>query len=156
MKKIIKIIGVALLMTAFTQTTTAQTSLGGGLTFFKNDGGSDLGLNLKAGFGLNENMEISPSINYYFVDGFTAFDINADFHYLFGSEDSFRFYPLGGINFYRVSADGYSASEIQFNLGGGTRYPLNDNISLYGEGKFMIGDADGLVFSAGILFNIGG
>jgi len=156
MKNIIKIVGIALLMTAFTQNSTAQTSLGGGLTFFKHTGGSDLGLNLKAGFGLSETMEISPSFTYYFVDGFTAFDINADFHYLFGDEGSFRFYPLGGINFYRASANGFSSSEIQINIGGGVKYPLNDSMNLFGEGKYMIGDADGLVFSAGILFNIGG
>ena len=156
MKNLMKTIGALLMIITFTQNSNAQTSVGGGLTFFNHKGGSDFGLNLKAGFGLNETMEISPSFNYYFVDGYTAFDINADFHYLFGDEGSFRFYPLAGVNFYRSSTNGFSNSEIQLSIGGGIKYPLNDNMNLFGEGKYMIGDVDGLVFSAGILFSIGG
>lgn len=154
MKNLIKITGAFLLIITFAQTSNAQINVGGGLSFISN-GSSELGLNLKSSFGLNENMEISPSVNYYFTDGYTLIGLNGDFHYLLG-DDSFRFYPLGGINFMMASANGASNNELQFNVGGGAKYPLSDKLSIYGEGKYMIGDADGLGFSAGIMFNIGG
>jgi len=156
MKNIIKIIGIALLMTAFTQSSKAQTSVGGGLSFFSHTGSSELGFNARGNFALNESMEITPGFTYYLADGFTLMGFNGDFHYLFGDDGSVRFYPLAGLNLTMVSAFGSSKSEFQINVGGGTKLPLNDKMSLYGEGKYIIGDFDGLVFSAGLLFNIGG
>lgn len=156
MKNLFKFIGAFILVAAFSFNSNAQTAVGGGITFLIPDGDSEIGINARGSFGLNENMEIAPGINYYLVDGITLMGFNADFHYLFGDEGSFRFYPLGGLNFMRASANGFSNSEFQFNVGAGGKYPLNDNMSLFGEGKYIIGDLDGIAITAGILFNIGG
>lgn len=156
MKNLIKISATLLLVLTLSLNTKAQVNLGGGLSFYSGNGSSELGINAKAAFGLNENMEISPSANYYLTDGYTLIGLNGDFHYLLGTEGEFRFYPLGGINFMMASANGASNNELNFNVGGGARYPLSDAISLYGEAKYMIGDFDGLVFSGGIMFSIGG
>lgn len=156
MKNLFKFIGAIILFTAFSFTSNAQsTLLGGGLSLFSNNG-TEMGINAKGAIGFNESMEVSPSLNYYLTDGITLIGLNGDFHYLLGDEGSFRFYPLAGINFMMASANGNSNNEIQFNVGGGARYPVSDAISLYGEGKYLIGDFDGLVFSAGVMFNIGG
>lgn len=157
MKKLIKITGALLIVMTYSFSSKAQTShVGGGITFLKPSGGSEIGINAKGAFGLNENMEISPSANYYFTDGYTLIDLNGDFHYLLGDEGSFRFYPLAGLNFLMARQEAFQQNELQFNIGGGARYPLNESISIYAEGKYMIGDADALVFSAGIMFKIGG
>lgn len=154
MKQIIKIIGVALLMTAFAQSSTAQTNVGGGLTFFKFDGGSEIGLNIKSTFSLTEKFEISPAINYYFVDGYTLMGLNGDFHYLLGDEDGFTFYPSAGINILRSAVSGFSSNTLGFNLGAGARLPVSESLSIYADGQYRLSDFSGLVFSVGVLFSI--
>lgn len=156
MKNLFKSIFIICALTFFSFNAKAQvTQVGGGISFFSANGGSEMGINAKGNFGLNESMELSPSLNYYLVDGYTLMGLNGDFHYVLGDEDAFQFYPLAGINFMMASASGISNNELQFNVGGGARYSLG-SLSLFGEGKYMIGDADGMVFTAGVLFNIGG
>jgi outer membrane protein X len=155
MKNLLKIAGVLLLFLSVNIETNAQTSLGGGGTFLIPDGDSEIGINLRGTFGLNENMEIATGINYYLVDNVTLIGYNGDFHYLFGTDGEVRFYPLAGINFMTASAGGSSNSEFQFNIGGGTRLPISDKMSIYGEGKYILGDFDGIAITAGIMFTLG-
>ncbi len=156
MKSLIKIIGALLLLIVFAQNSTAQHGIGGGLTLLIPEGDSEIGINARGTIGIADNMEIVPGINYYIVDGFTLFGSNADFHYLFGEEDAIRFYPLGGLNFMRISAFNSSRSEIQLNIGGGIKLPVGSSLTFYSEAKYILGDFDGLALTAGIMFNIGG
>ena len=93
MKNFIKIASILLLIASFTQNTNAQSAIGGGISFYTGNGNSEIGINARGAFGIAENMEIVPGINYYLTDGYTLMGFNGDFHYLFGDEESFRFYP---------------------------------------------------------------
>ncbi len=76
-------------------------------------------------------------------------------------EENLTAYGLGGLNFLNVSAkfesggssDTSSDSEVGLNLGAGLEYGL-DFADLFGELKFVFGDADQLNLGVGLRFPI--
>ena len=174
MKKII-FITVLLLGTMISQ---AQIKLGGKVAY-----GSEIesiGIGAKGVYELNDQWDLSGELVYFFGDdesrgGFeverSLFTINADAHYNFDiNVDQLGVYALGGLNiaFWEVTTSTPSipslgvpggesevdGSEVGLNLGGGAIYELQENISLFSELKFVVGDFDQVVFSAGVLFDL--
>jgi opacity protein-like surface antigen len=145
----------------------AQTSVGGGLSLWDNTG-----LELKADFGINDQISISPSIDYFFSDlkNATFLMVNVDGHYNLGDPDALNYYPLAGLNYYyfswetpkssfggeTVGGSKVSDGQIGISIGGGVTYPISDAIKLFGELKFMSNKymVNDLGASFGILFSL--
>ncbi|OSY88943.1 hypothetical protein WH52_04570 [Tenacibaculum holothuriorum] len=144
-------------------TAFSQTKLGAQLVYGTN---TEFGAGAKAIFSITDKINLSPSINYYFgksaagVASTSFFEVNADAHYSFESDDKLTFYPLVGLNYTRskasVSVLGVSASTSSFgvNLGGGLNYDLSSSITGLIEAKYVLGNLDQAVFTAGVLFNL--
>jgi len=139
----------------------AQTSVGGGLALW-----NDTGVELKADFGLSEQISLSPSVDYFFSDleNATLLMFNLDGHYNLGDPDALNYYPLVGINYYYFSWDlptynigdqtfggNVSDGEIGFTVGAGLTYALSESMKLYGEAKYLHSDFGA---SVGILFSL--
>lgn len=124
-----------------------------------------LGITADAYYGLSDNLRVGGALTYYFPEdtpfgNINWFSIDANGHYFFLSEDELNLYGLAGLNLAILSynydtIDDESQSEIGLNLGGGVEYAL-DFADLFGELKFagIGGDADQLVLSGGLRFNL--
>lgn len=112
----------------------------------------------KLNYGFKGNIRTSASAAYFFKSEVTYLEVNADAHYLFGEADAFAFYPLAGINYFisSVSVMGISttSSEVGFNLGAGFQTPLSEKMGFFAEAKYTLGNADKIMASAGIFFNL--
>ena len=115
----------------------------------------------KFNYGLTDQIRLSPSFNYFLKkDGLSAYEFNADVHYLFEVAPKISAYPLAGLNYtsMKYSADimglsiSTSDSELGLNLGGGLGYQFSDNITLGFELKYVVSDADQLVPTFNIMF----
>ena len=148
MKKIILTIAIVL---GISQFSNAQTDLGVGIHLST----GTTAIEGKANFGVSDIITISPSVDYFLIDGafdYSLFMIGVDGHYNFELNDDFMAYPLVGLNYFIVSGDGYSeGSNIGLTIGGGTTYKLSESMKLYAEAKFV---HSGLGLSAGILFSL--
>ena len=68
---------------------------------------NNLGLGAKFQYGITDKVRIEPSLNYYLEkDGYTFWDINANFHYLFDVAEGINVYPLVGIGYANVKYSG--------------------------------------------------
>ena len=134
----------------------AQVSVGGGGLLFSDA----TALELKADFAVSDQISISPFFDYFMLDkaiwgdnvSLTMF--GADGHYSLGDREAFDYYPILGINYFRVSfSDGENSlsvgSEAGLTAGFGSTYALSENLKLFGEAKY-IRSAFGL--AAGIMF----
>ena len=146
-----KILFILLLALASMPKLQAQSIIGGGLAIW-----DDMALEIRGDIGINDQFSFSPSIDYFFTEGVTAFMFNGDFHYNLGDVDALNFYPLAGINFMSVSSDLGSRSTMGFQAGGGVTYALSDSMKLYGEVKFMQNEAmlNNLGFNFGLYFSL--
>lgn len=169
-----KLFALTLLLTSFitVQDTFAQIKAGGGLVFGSEI--SQLGIDIRGEYHIDENWVIVPNINFFFTDketqtvfvppfgtattevknGLTT--INIDGHYLFPmNDDRLDLYPLAGLNFsiVRVEFEGFddSTTEVGLNLGGGGQFEFTDLLTGFAEIKYVISDADQLVIGAGVL-----
>ena len=156
------ILGLVLLFSA--HTATAQIQLGAGLAI-----ADEFGVQVGGVYGINENIRAAVDFTYYFVDDVqvgtetlstNVFEINANGHYLFLTEESYRVYGLAGLHFGISSIEeitvfgqtiGGSESEIGLNIGSGAEYDLGF-ANAYSELKYTIGGLDGLLISAGLRF----
>ncbi|PHI19123.1 hypothetical protein CEQ90_14520 [Lewinellaceae bacterium SD302] len=153
-----------LLFAGFGLTASAQLSLGGGLGY--NLEAEELGINVRGVYGFNETWRGQAGFTYYLAGegiNFSEFNLNAN--YVFSDNgDGTLIYALAGINFFRVGfddinvggivIDGASSTETGLNIGAGINLGLSDNISVFGEAKYVISDFDGLGLFAGILYNL--
>jgi hypothetical protein len=73
---------------------------------------------------------------------------DADFHYVFTPDSSFRLYPLIGVDW--AVRNGNNRAGL--NLGGGFTVDVNDSTRLFVEGKYVAGDWDGYALTFGIYF----
>ena len=138
-----------------------------------------IGANVSYGFDM-EMIGIGPKVQYNFTDairgeaGFnyflekdnvTAWDIQANVHYLFGLSDKFVVYPLAGIGYLKAKVDiptfeyegvkvsgSASDGDVFFNLGGGVQYALTDKLNLTGELKYQFKDEGQLCLAVGIAY----
>ncbi|GAP73437.1 outer membrane beta-barrel protein [Candidatus Symbiothrix dinenymphae] len=102
-----------------------------------------LSVGAKFNYGITDHVRVSPSYNYFLGDGvMSAYDINADVHFLFNATDKLAIYPLAGVVFrnWTVSAGGVSVSEpiTGISLGAGADFALTDVLSLGLEAKLNI------------------
>ena len=109
---------------SFATISFGQVSFGVGATYL-----DDFGVQARASLDASDNIGVIPSVSYYFVDGFTAISADANLTYNVATVgDDMPIYALGGLDWTRVSADGFSNSEIGINLGAGTNVG-----NIYGE-----------------------
>ena len=150
------------------QDTFAQIKAGGGLVFGSEI--SQLGIDVRGEYHIDENWVVVPNVNFFFSDKETisVFEvkttlttINFDGHYLFPMQDDrFDLYPLAGINISIVNVKNdfndfdESETELGLNIGGGGQYEINDLLTAFAEIKYVIGDFDQLVIGGGILVTI--
>lgn len=139
-------------------------SIGGGLGY-----GTEIeSLGIQAGgvYVINEQFRGAADLIYYlpndtFGYDFSWFEINANGHYLFVTEEDLVAYALGGLNISTLKFDypdnqffgggSISESEIGLNAGAGLEYDL-DFAALYAELKYILSSADQLVATAGLRF----
>lgn len=159
MKKIILTLVIVLGISQFAK---AQTDIGGGVALW-----GEVGVEVKANFGITEAISISPYIDYFFLEDIPGASVssmmfNVDGHYNFEVGEGFVAYPLLGINYwnYNISFDdplldelvgGASGGDVGINAGGGATYALSDSMKLYAEVKFLRSDVG---LSVGILFGL--
>jgi hypothetical protein len=158
MKKILlSVLLVSGLVTLGSNTAEAQVGefkLGGGLLY-----GSEVesvGLQVNGVYRFTEEWAGQADLGIYFPGDDTGLDsfweINANAHYLFAVEQDYHFYGLGGLNVSTAeSVFNNSNSELGINIGAGGEYHL-ENLSLFGELKYVIGDFDQIVLGAGVRF----
>lgn len=122
-------------------------------------------LGINAGFLYSFTDEIRAAVDFTYwmpdnegVDE-TAWEINANAHYLFVNDMDLRVYALAGIHYayYEFSFDFFGVSmeaddsEIGFNVGAGLEYDLG-GIMLFAEPKFTVGGFEQLSVIAGVRF----
>jgi opacity protein-like surface antigen len=154
MKKIILTLVVILGVSQFAK---AQTEIGGGISLF-----NEIAVEVKANFAVTEEISISPSFDYFFVDNedLTNMLFGVDGHYNFEVGNGFNVYPLVGVNYFYYSLDvpeeleglvDNSGGDFGLTVGGGATYNLSDSMKLYAEIKYLQSDFG---ISAGLLFSL--
>ncbi|NGP76498.1 porin family protein [Balneolaceae bacterium YR4-1] len=138
-------------------TANAQSGdfkLGGGLLYGTEV--ESVGLQVNGVYRFTEEWAGEADLGIYFPGDDTGLDsfweINANAQYLFLLEDEFHLYGLAGLNVStakNIVSD--TNSELGINLGGGGEYHL-ENLSIFTELKYIIGDFDQLVIGAGVRF----
>lgn len=112
----------------------------------------DLGLGIGITYDFNDQFDISGTARYFLAGKdlkVSAVNFNAE--YPLGG-DTFSTYALGGLNLTRISIDdsGDSAqTEVGINVGLGGNYYYNDQFDLFGEIKYVFGQAGQIMLSLG-------
>ena len=123
----------------------------------------NIGLHFRGDVLIDKQWSVTPHFNWFFNRENGPFlhrwnALNLDAHYYFEVDNSWKVYPLFGVNFATVSEKfsgvTYSNSYIGANLGAGTEYEFDSRLSGFGEAKYVIGDADQAVFTLGVLYLI--
>lgn len=144
---------VIMLLSVAAYTAQSQILVGGGLGY--GTGAEELGLNLRAGYLFTENIGAAADFMLYFTpDNVSYSEINLNGNYFFSTEE-FRPYALLGLNYSTVSVTlpffgTVKNSEIGLNIGAGAQYWLKENIALFGEARYVLGNADQLVIAVGV------
>lgn len=160
--KALRYLFFVLLFAGFGTTATAQLAVGGGLAY--NLEAEELGINVRAMYDIDGTWRGQAGYIFYLAgDGVNLSEINLNANYVFSDNGSVKFYGLAGLNFFTVGFDdinvggivfgGGNATETGLNLGAGANFVLSDNISLFGELKYIISDFDGLGLLAGALYH---
>lgn len=122
---------------------------------------TNVGLGLKYRYNITNQLRVEPAFDYFFKhDHVSAWDLMANFHYLFPVADQFTLYPVAGLGYFRAKGHGsdfgwsdYSEGRLAVNLGGGVDLKLSSNLTLDLQLKYQINDiADQLVLSIGASF----
>jgi len=146
MKKFLLSLSVLLFSICICQ---AQVQFGGGLQFFKPNGGSSFAIGAEALIAINDDYDLNPSFHYYFEEA-TLMAIDADVHYKkLVLNDSVKLNPFAGLNLITGDVD----SKLGINAGVHIQAPINESLELYVEPKLiLISDFDGFAIGAGVLF----
>jgi hypothetical protein len=137
----------------------AQLSFAAGLSYGTEEI-AELGLHARASYGFTEQWHGAAKLNYFFSDDpFNWFDINLDAHWMILQTGNLNVYPLAGLNIAIISCDNCglvddSNTEVGLNLGGGIVLPITEKLKGIGEFKFVLGDADQVVFTVGLGFDL--
>ncbi len=148
MKKTIVTLAFAILLSI---SGYSQIQFGAGASLAL-DGDSALGLQAKGLIGINEKWSGASEFTFWLKDGLDfTFNANAMYN-LLDIGEGFDLRPIAGLNFTRSSFGDASNTDLGLNLGANI-FLRFDKYDIYLEPKFqLIGDFDGLVLSAGILF----
>lgn len=109
----------------------------------------NLGIGVKYQHYFTDRLRGEGSFNYFLKkNNVSAWDLNANVHYLFNVAEKINVYPLAGLGYsnwsvsdfeiYGVKVEGTSAGKIAVNLGGGVEYELSDKLNLNAELKYQI------------------
>lgn len=121
-----------------------QFTAGGGAAYIFP--GSGFGFQAKSLIGINENIDLSPSVGIILEDG-TPFVLDVDLHYnLLNIGEDFRIMPFAGLNYVDGAGD-----NLGINLGFSFRFDVNTN-TVYIEPKLTIISYGGMALAAGMLF----
>jgi outer membrane protein X len=130
-----------------------------------------LGIGARFDYAITEQILLAPDLMYFFGKSesnfdLSWFDINLNGNYLFDIGNAeITPYALAGLNFGILSVDydypsgipgtpgDTSSTEIGLNIGGGADF-LVGTLTLFGEIRYVLGDADQLVIAAGAKFPI--
>lgn len=150
MKKILKVVGVALCLVAFTQNSNAQVKFSAGLDVGKvlEEGyGLLYGINLGAELPIGDNMGACFNAGYDMIgndfEGLSTsmIPLLGGFKYYFTDNTSGAYAKLDlGMTQFRASGGGFSSSstDLTYGLGGG--YLVNENIDLGLRYNIISGD----------------
>lgn len=124
------------------------------------------GLGVNAEYLFNEKMGVAPKLFFYFPEDvpgakLSFWELNADFHYYFLSEDIVSIYGLAGLNFLfgkinydnDLLLDDRTNNDVGLNLGIGANIHVGTVIP-FAELKYVAGDADQAVIFLGVKFPI--
>lgn len=163
MKNFIRFISLIAVIMLTASTSFAQSGdikVGGGLVY-----GSEveaIGLQANGVYGFTEEISAAADVSIYFPDGYDWWAINLNGHYNFHAEEGTSVYGLAGLNIATLSFDvdlgqfgsaSGSDSEVGLNLGGGAEFDV-EFAHVFGEAKYIIGNADQFVIGAGLRFAI--
>ncbi len=137
----------ALIVLIFSTTGTIAQAKGWGFGVGAFD--NDFGVHARKDFVLGGKPQFEAALQggLYNQNKWTG-RFDADFHYVFRSSSTFRFYPLIGVD-WAVQNENNRAG---VNLGGGFTIDMNSETRLFAEGKYVTGDWDGYGFTLGIYF----
>jgi outer membrane immunogenic protein len=164
MKKIM-LAAVAAFVLISVQNSQAQIGLGAGLAYGTEI--ENIGIQLGGTYLINENFRAAADIIYYFPKeeegGYVKtkwFEFNANVHYIFFNDDSMNAYAIGGLNYTSLTVEidipGFGSAsgsdgEVGLNLGVGAMIDIGFS-NLYGEAKYVLGNADQLSIAVGLRF----
>lgn len=170
---------VALLCSLGVGTSSAREGLGlygigGRLSYVSPDnldGTIGLGIHADLGEVFVENLKIFPSIEYWSksesgggIDtDFSQLTVNADARYYFPASGSIAIFAGGGLVLAFYSTDvssefgefDASSTDIGLDFLGGIDLPIQENLILTAEAKFLVSDQSVFRISAGLTFMLG-
>ena len=163
MKHLLRVLTVSIFMVVGTS-AFSQIDILAGMGFSFGTAAKAIGLQFRGDVDITEEWGGSLNIITYFSGDLKYWEINFDGRYVLYENDPWTIYPLAGLNISSVGVkglsglgilgvNGVSSTKIGLNIGGGARYAIAPNISLYGEMKYIISGFDQLVISAGGLYH---
>lgn len=144
----------------FSTDVKAQLSLGGGIAYGLDI--EEIGIQVKGIYAFDDTWRANADFIFYLdgIEDASVWELNLNGNYVFSSTDDFLVYALAGLNIAGLSVtflgETVSATETGLNIGAGGQLFVSDNVSILGELKYAIGNADQLVIAAGVQFALGG
>ena len=125
-----------------------------------------LGIGLKAQSNVTDQIRAEVAFDYFpEKDYVSAWDIQANAHYLVGLADKFKLYPLAGIGYMKAKVDlpdisygdvkvegSASDGDVFFNLGGGAQLDITSKLALNAELKYQFMDDGQLCLCVGLAY----
>ena len=162
MKKIVTTVLCAAFIFVLSDIAYGQFTVGGGVIY-----GGDIeqvGAKADLSYTLNETYRLQADFSYFLpkdqgIVEFNWWEINGNLHYPITRAGTSWVYALAGINIANINAeaDGFepnTVTEVGANVGAGGEIEL-PFADLFGEIKYVLGNADQLGIAVGLRFSLG-
>lgn len=141
MKKYLLIAIVALATALGASAESGDIAVGGQFAYASKN--SMAGLGLQVQIEPITNWRFAPEFIYYFkTDGVSAFNVNANIHYVIPTSEAFAIYPLAGFTYANFRADvpgGHlTTDKCGANIGMGAQYRIKERLHFFSEERFQI------------------
>lgn len=113
-----------------------------------------VGVGAQLGVPLASHLEFYPSIDYFFVDAGSFWNLNADLKYRFATESIRWLYAGAGLNFARSSIGSVHHSHAGANFFAGAE-SLKGRVHPFGEFRFITNDGSTGMIAVGLNFTLG-